>query len=119
MTSDDGWSVRVTITRHYSSPGGTPREQQSGYNYKNGADNEGKEKMRARLHLKAKAKRIAKLDFNPEKKKAEKAKRRKTSAAALVSTTRSGLEAAVEGSEVDSDAGTVDRQQNFDVVTRD
>ena len=75
VTSDDGWSVRVTITRHYSSPGGTPREQQSGYNYKNGADNEGKEEMRARLHLKAKAKRIAKLDFNLEKKEAAKAKR--------------------------------------------
>ena len=29
--------------------------------------------MRARLHLKAKAKRIAKLDFNPEKKEAAKA----------------------------------------------
>ena len=70
-----------------------------------------KEEMRAHFHLKAKTKRIAKLDFNPEKKEAAKAKRRKTSAAELVSTTRSGLEAAVEGSEVDSDAGTVDRHE--------
>lgn len=76
-TSPRGWDVRVTITRNITTPGGTEHEDENGYNYKNGADNESKDQRRMRLQVKAKARRLCLEKFDPAKHEASKAKRRK------------------------------------------